>query len=204
MAFSPSKAEKRMFRHAGRGFSEVSVYQEKGATWGKGAETLVHTQGWPAGIPSSAAALAVPGDGWFASPCLSLLFWEMGAVLLNPFAELSESGAEPMSVAGVRDRAEAALVLFWEHLRIWMSTCENEAEKEQCSSAVGVLRVAASRCLAEEFLFSPCVGSLAEMLLPWVSPLPSQLPGEQGPAGSVFCTGWSLVGFYLFLRPAHG
>lgn len=113
-----------------------------------------------------------------------------GSSAAKPFRRaLSESGAEPVSVAGVRDRAEAALVLFWQHLRVRMNTCENEAEKEQCSSAVGVLRVAASHCLAEEFFFSPSVGSLAEMLLPWDTPLPPQLPGEQGSAGSVLCTG---------------
>lgn len=79
-----------------------------------------------------------------------------GSSAAKPFCRgLSESGAEPVSVAGVRHRAEAALVLFWQHLRIRVNTCENEAEKEQCSSAVGVLRVAASHCLAEEFLFSP-------------------------------------------------
>lgn len=34
-----------MFPRAGRGFAEICVYQEKGATWAKGTVTLVPTRG---------------------------------------------------------------------------------------------------------------------------------------------------------------
>lgn len=60
------------------GVSEICVYQEKGATRGKGAEAPVHTRGWPAGTPSSAAALAVLGAAGLlhrASVCSSAK-WE--------------------------------------------------------------------------------------------------------------------------------
>lgn len=149
-----------MFHHAGRSFSEICVYQEKGATWGKGAATLVHTQGWPAGISE------LSQQHWlsrgllvcFTTPQFALLRNGSGAAKLFHRA-LLESGAEPVSVVGDRDRAEVALMLFWHRLGILLNTCENKVEKEhlwgQCSSAVEVLRVASSRYLAKEFLFSP-------------------------------------------------
>ena len=126
----------------------------------------------------------------FTVPQFALLGNGSGAAELFHRA-LLEPGAEPVSVVGGRDGAAVSLVLFWHHLGTLPNTCENGEEKEQlwgqCSSAVEVLRAASSRCLAEEFLFSPSVGSLAEMLLPWDTLLSWQLPGEQGLAGSVLC-----------------
>lgn len=55
--FSPSVAEKRVFHLAGRGFSEICLYQEKGTTRGEGTETRVRA-GWAA---EYRAALADPG-----------------------------------------------------------------------------------------------------------------------------------------------